>query len=70
MKRSKHVVEVKDWFVLKAGETVAIADDPYVKDPLRIEETASELGVLWVRRQSSGDRQILNSGDYKIWRLT
>ncbi|BCW43215.1 MULTISPECIES: hypothetical protein [Micrococcaceae] len=70
MKQSKHAVEVKDWSVLKAGEMVAIADDPYVQDPLRVEETAPELGVLWVRRQSSGDRQILNSGDFKIWRLT
>jgi hypothetical protein len=61
---------VKDWSVLKTGEMVAIADDPYAKDPLKIEETAPELGVLWVRRQSSGDRKILNSGDYKIWRLT
>jgi hypothetical protein len=70
MKQSKHVVEVKDWSVLKADEMVAIADDPNAKDPLRVEETAPELGVLWVRRQSSGDRQVLNSGDFKIWRLT
>ena len=69
MNQCKYAVEVQDWSVLKTGEMVAIAGDPYTDDPLRVEETAPDIGVIWVRRQSSGERQILNSGDYTIWRM-
>ncbi|BCW86063.1 hypothetical protein DM794_07950 [Paenarthrobacter ureafaciens] len=70
MKHGKHQVEVTDWSVLQPGEMVAVTGDPFTQDTLCIEETAPELGVIWVRRKTSGDRKVLNAGDYRIWRLT
>ena len=70
MKHGKHQVEVTDWSVLQPGEMVAVTCDPFTQDTLCIEETAPELGVNWVRRKTSGDRKVLNAGDYRIWRLT
>lgn len=70
MKHYKPTVEVTDWSVLQAGEMVAVTGDPYFHEPLCVEETAPELGVIWVRRKSSGDRKVLNAGDYRIWRMT
>ena len=69
MNRHTHAVEVEDWSMLQAGDRVAVSEDLFYQDGLQVEETAADIGVIWVRRLSSGDRQLLSVGTHRIWHL-
>jgi hypothetical protein len=69
MNRHTHAVEVEDWSILRAGDRVAVSEDLFYQDGLQVEETAADIGVIWVRRISSGDRQLLSVGTDRIWHL-
>ncbi|BCW54416.1 MULTISPECIES: hypothetical protein [unclassified Arthrobacter] len=69
LNRHTRAVEVKDWSMLRAGDRVAVSEDLFYQDGLQVEETAAEIGVIWVRRISSGDRQLLSVGTHRIWHL-
>ena len=64
-----HAVEVQDWSTLQTGDRVAVSEDLFYQDGLQVEETAADIGVIWVRRISSGDRQLLSVGTHRIWHL-
>ena len=69
MKPHFAATEIKDWSALQPGDRVTAAAELPHWTSGSIEETAPELGVLWIREARSGERKLLNVGNHKIWRL-